>query len=553
MMVPQSELSIEQVLARSVTNDVPEAKRYSRANGGEVVPGVATPLTADFMRLTSGAAMCFMFHQLGAISTKERGPAADGSESTYAGRFGEFFYGRLSSDFDFVLDILARIPGVDAAAIEEQLTGERSTIVRPGGGIVRSAVAAGKIVATLASHQRRVDRYEAQERRWWTGHCTAMQTADLATARAGWTDAVHHMRRGQALQCVTAALHPGSIEPVLKVARKHVSDEQASLVIAGAATLEADVLNRLWAVAREDQPLDAFILTYGFYGPNAGELASPSWRADPGGLTKTLASYRALPEDRSPRTMMATRHRESLAARSQLRERQQRLGGTVTATLIARADKATALREKGKTLMLMGADAARAAALRIGALLAAQGTLERANEAFYLTAGQLTHDSTAGLQAIISERMAQRTAYERIVMPIDFHGGELAQVVREQLTRLIANEPPDHAAVTQIVGEGVSSGVHTGVARIVHDPRDADLNPGDVLVCSTTDPGWAPLMTLASAIVLDMGSALSHGAIVARELGIPCVANTTIGTTAIREGATITVIGSTGTIDIVTE
>jgi phosphoenolpyruvate synthase/pyruvate phosphate dikinase len=69
------------------------------------------------------------------------------------------------------------------------------------------------------------------------------------------------------------------------------------------------------------------------------------------------------------------------------------------------------------------------------------------------------------------------------------------------------------------------------------------------MVCSTTDPGWAPIMMLAGAIVLDMGSALSHGAIVARELGIPCVANTTNATTTIIDGMTITVDGSAGTVE----
>jgi phosphohistidine swiveling domain-containing protein len=71
-----------------------------------------------------------------------------------------------------------------------------------------------------------------------------------------------------------------------------------------------------------------------------------------------------------------------------------------------------------------------------------------------------------------------------------------------------------------------------------------------VMVCKATDPGWASLFPLAQAVITDVGSALSHAAIVCRELGLPCVANTRTGTRHLRDGMRVRVNGSTGVVDV---
>ena len=113
-----------------------------------------------------------------------------------------------------------------------------------------------------------------------------------------------------------------------------------------------------------------------------------------------------------------------------------------------------------------------------------------------------------------------------------------------------ANGAAPRETVTELRGIGVVGERITGRARVVRDPDDADLEPGDILVCVTTDPSWTPLFMLADALVIDTGGQMSHGAIVARELGVTCVINTVTGTRDIPDLATITVDGTTGVVAI---
>jgi pyruvate,water dikinase len=99
-----------------------------------------------------------------------------------------------------------------------------------------------------------------------------------------------------------------------------------------------------------------------------------------------------------------------------------------------------------------------------------------------------------------------------------------------------------------LVGTAASAGTVTGPARVVLDPADAHLEPGEILVAPSTDPGWTPLFLTAGGLVMEMGGANSHGAVVAREYGIPAVVGVPDATTRLRTGQTVTVDGAAGTV-----
>jgi phosphoenolpyruvate synthase/pyruvate phosphate dikinase len=96
----------------------------------------------------------------------------------------------------------------------------------------------------------------------------------------------------------------------------------------------------------------------------------------------------------------------------------------------------------------------------------------------------------------------------------------------------------------------VSPGVAEGRVRLLLDPLTYDLEPGEILVCETTDPSYAAYFLVAAGVVNDIGGAMSHGSIVAREVGIPCVTNTRVGTRTLRSGDVVRVDGTAGTVDI---
>ncbi|MEZ4682237.1 MAG: PEP-utilizing enzyme [Caldilineaceae bacterium] len=101
-----------------------------------------------------------------------------------------------------------------------------------------------------------------------------------------------------------------------------------------------------------------------------------------------------------------------------------------------------------------------------------------------------------------------------------------------------------------ITGSPVSPGVVEGVVHVVFDPHDAQLVPGEILVCPGTDPAWTPLFLAAGGLVMEVGGLMTHGSVVAREYGIPAVVGVHQATTHLQTGQRIRVDGSSGTITL---
>ena len=98
-------------------------------------------------------------------------------------------------------------------------------------------------------------------------------------------------------------------------------------------------------------------------------------------------------------------------------------------------------------------------------------------------------------------------------------------------------------------GIGVAAGRASGRARLIRHPgENTRLQAGDVLVAPSTDPGWTPLFLRANALVMEVGGYLSHGAIVAREYGIPAVVNVPGVMKALKDGEHLTVDGDEGKV-----
>src|SRR5437899_1964671 len=124
---------------------------------------------------------------------------------------------------------------------------------------------------------------------------------------------------------------------------------------------------------------------------------------------------------------------------------------------------------------------------------------------------------------------------------------------RRRIPRLLLSDGTDAEAALVSVGEGLrgspaSPGVVSGIARVILSPAGARLEPGEILVAPSTDPGWTPLFLTAGALVMEMGGMMSHGAVVAREYGIPAGVGAAGATEQITTGRRVPGDGSAGTV-----
>jgi len=104
-----------------------------------------------------------------------------------------------------------------------------------------------------------------------------------------------------------------------------------------------------------------------------------------------------------------------------------------------------------------------------------------------------------------------------------------------------------------LVGMGVSAGTVEGRARVVHDVDQADLQAGDILVTTFTDPSWTPLFVTLGGLVTEVGGPMTHGAVIAREYGLPAVVGVPQVTRLIRDGQRIRVHGGDGYVELLSD
>ncbi len=195
---------------------------------------------------------------------------------------------------------------------------------------------------------------------------------------------------------------------------------------------------------------------------------------------------------------------------------------------------------------------ARKVFLAMGRELAALGQLRDARDVFYLTVDELLgaiegYTATQNLQPLADLRRSEMDASatrpdppERMTV-----SGAAINVAAEIGSETEAEEA---GSETRRTGTACSAGTVTATARVIRDPSKESLQSGDILVARHTDPGWIAVFSNASAIVVERGSLLSHSAIVAREMGIPCVVALKGATAWIRDGETVTVDGTSGEV-----
>ena len=297
--------------------------------------------------------------------------------------------------------------------------------------------------------------------------------------------------------------------------------------------------------------MERFLARHGHLGQNHDDLRMASWAEAP-----RLFLGRIAPRLRSP----APPAREREAA---LAKRAGELEAEVRAAL---ADKPEELAKFEETLAYardigwlteghnywidrLSQARLRALAVRVGRRFVRDGIVDAADDVFFLHREEIAAALRDGVSRrdLVAERRAEharneaRTAPQWVGrIPDKLPTGDLFDGPR------ITNAAPDF-----LKGTGASAGVVRGPARVTLSQDDfGRIQPGDIVVCPSSNPSWVPVFTIAGGLVTNTGGVLSHAAVVAREFGLPAVVGTGDATTKIADGRLVEIDGTAGTVTL---
>jgi len=288
------------------------------------------------------------------------------------------------------------------------------------------------------------------------------------------------------------------------------------------------------------QAFRAFIEDYGHRGVYELDIINPRWKEDPTYLldtikdtmdTASLGNLRAQQEVQFERTWQEVAE----AVPPDVLEEISRG--------IKESQEGAAVREMTKSVLVMAMGPYRLMAQELGKRLCQQGLIKEPDDVFFCSWSDLfsiLHKewSGDGLKALVDFRKLSRKQKEALPAP-DIICGE----------KPVFSEPVGQGSKGCLQGVAAATGQASGISRLIAQPSEGNrLQPGEILVAPSTDPAWTPLFLKAAAVVMETGGFLSHGAIVAREYGIPAVVNVAGVMRIIRDGQEIAVDGDEGTV-----
>ena len=349
-------------------------------------------------------------------------------------------------------------------------------------------------------------------------------------------------------KALTATLLAGFSLQRLEAALQKCLDETeaktlTSRLISGlSGNLTVETNKKLWQVATGDLALTDFLKDYGHRAVDEFELAQPRWREGTTYLEQVIASFQQ-------ETSGTNKEQESAAHFTRQVEQRASAEAELSAVLENKANlrkqieseldftrRYMPFRETAKFYLMLGYEQIRRALLELDNRYELNGGI------FYLVPDEL--EQLIGgddFTDIIATRKIKRELMLQIEVPDVIFSDALEDM----------GKPMAMGAAETYTGVGVSTGVATGKARVLLTPTDVQPSDRDyILVCPSTDPAWTPLFLHAAGLVMERGGLLSHGAVVAREYGVPAVVNIPNATRYIADGQMLQVDGNQGVVSI---
>ncbi|MBN2027241.1 MAG: hypothetical protein JW854_10840 [Actinobacteria bacterium] len=550
----------------------PAYPEYTLSNISEVLPGVLTPLTmSDLDSLDYG------FTRANTDFGMMKG-IAPSSEMNFLG----LFYNRCHLNLSVIKAVAAKVPGGSASEFERR-EGEEAETWRPTPrNLAAFPALLWKVVSKGISTPREAEALAKEmDARLAESDGRDYESLPYREILQGLEEGRDHLFRAMAMHITVSQFALIYHLFLCRLTGEWLGDEDgmlASRLMTGLQSLEsarpsaliwdlsrmvlesailerifrendaAEIMGLLEASPPEEAgpflaSLRAFLAEYGYRGVFEAETMLPSWGEDPSYVFSMILNYLEADAASNPRDLAARQDRERDEALREMEEKLKGLKLSILEYVLKQAQQFISLREFMKSYLIKGISHAKKVYRILGRRYCEDGVIAAPEHIYFLTRQEITEIAAGGELPVEELVYRRRREYERnlaVTLP-PYSRGRPVPLTREEL------EPRED--IETLSGIGVSPGKVTGMARVITDPRsDAEIRPGEILVAPVTDAAWTPLFVTAAATVVDVGGPLSHGSIVAREFGIPCVVNAGSATRIIRNGQLITVDGSRGKV-----
>ncbi|WP_226347235.1 rifamycin-inactivating phosphotransferase [Agilicoccus flavus] len=297
--------------------------------------------------------------------------------------------------------------------------------------------------------------------------------------------------------------------------------------------------------------LEGFLARYGARGAGEIDITRPRWSERPAMLLPVVLDHvrHAAPDEARRRFEDGARQAQRATQDVLWRLRLLPDGeakARETARMIDRVRTFVGYREYPKFDIVRRYAVYKEALLGEARRLVAAGVLTREDDAFFLTFAELREAVASGRvdPALVQERRAAVAWHATLRPPrvLTSEGEALHGAYRDGA----ASGAPSGA----LVGIPASAGTVEGRARVVLDMARADLAPGDILVTTHTDPSWTPLFVAVAGVITEVGGRMTHGAVIAREYGLPAVVGVPDATRLVRDGQRVRVHGGEGYVEL---
>ena len=296
--------------------------------------------------------------------------------------------------------------------------------------------------------------------------------------------------------------------------------------------------------------LEEYLEEFGHRATGEIDISRPRWQENPSGLLATVRANLEHEQQGAHRSHIRQMEREAVGAAVALEQRADHgLLGPVRRRLVRQLIRTyrgyIQTREYPKQGAAHMFTTWRGVLCEAGEVLVDDGMLSDSTDVWFLRLEELLAALEGEWSTVdIDTRRAEFERHKSLTAP-----PVLTSEGEAPSGRLEREDVPEGA----LTGTGVSGGIVEGIARVVRDPTTETIKNGEILIAPSSDPGWTPLFLNAAGMVVEVGGRMSHGALVAREYGIPAVVSVSEATERIETGQRIRIDGTQGIVEIIGE